>query len=93
MENSTIRLIEKYSWPGDIILDVGVGLGCLLSHLSSLRRYGMDISFGYLEVAQSKGVEVCYALVEEMPYQANLFDIISMRRCARACIRPKSSMY
>jgi hypothetical protein len=75
MENSTMRLIDKYSGPGDIILDVGVGLGCLLStcHLYDAMEWTLAL---VILVAQSQGVDVCYALVEEMPYQANLFDII-----------------
>jgi len=75
-ENSTIRLIQKYSKPGDRILDIGVGLGRILSHFSQLERYGMDISFGYLEIAQSKGIDVCYALIEDMPYLSEYFDLI-----------------
>ncbi|MBN1886753.1 MAG: class I SAM-dependent methyltransferase [Thermoflexales bacterium] len=75
-ENSTVALIQKYSRPGDKILDVGVGLGRLLSHCPNLQKYGMDISLGYLEVAQSKGIEVCYALIEDMPYEGKTFGIV-----------------
>jgi len=75
-EKSTAELVKKYSKQGDRVLDVGVGLGRLLSLFPSLRRYGMDISFGYLEVAQSKGINVCYALVEDMPYREGLFDLV-----------------
>lgn len=76
MENSTRVLVEKYSKAGDIILDTGVGLGRLLSQLPTLRRYGVDISFGYLLEAQKKGIEVCYALIEEMPYVDGIFDLV-----------------
>jgi SAM-dependent methyltransferase len=75
-EESTIELIKKYSKTGDCVLDVGVGLGRVMSHFPNLERYGMDISFGYLEVAQSKGINVCYALVEDMPYREGLFDLV-----------------
>lgn len=75
-EDSTASLIKEYSRPGDLILDVGVGLGRLLSRFPLLHRYGMDISFGYLEVAQGKGIDVCYALVEDMPYKESIFDIV-----------------
>ncbi|OGW38651.1 MAG: hypothetical protein A2Y97_07385 [Nitrospirae bacterium RBG_13_39_12] len=75
-ENSTIELIRKYAKQGDTILDVGVGLGRLLSDFPELQRYGMDISFGYLDLAQSKWIEVCYALVEDMPYQERIFDMV-----------------
>lgn len=75
-EKSTIELIKKYSKSGGRVLDVGVGLGRLLSYFPNLERYGMDISFGYLEVAQSKGINVCYALIEDMPYREGLFDLV-----------------
>lgn len=75
-EESTIDLIEKYSKQGDRVLDVGVGLGRLLSQFSSLQRHGMDISFGYLEIAQRRGINVCYALIEDMPYREGLFDLV-----------------
>lgn len=75
-EQSTVELVRKYSRPGDAILDVGVGLARLLSHFPSLRRYGMDISFSYLQEARAKGVEVCYALAEELPYRDEAFDVI-----------------
>ena len=76
MENSTVELVKKYSKPGEMILDVGVGLGRLLSHFPHLQRYGMDISFTYLEQAQTKGIEVSYAKVEDMPYKEEMFDIV-----------------
>ena len=75
-ENSTIELIRKYGKPGGRILDVGCGLGRLLSPFSQLERYGMDISFGYLEIAQSKGIDVCCALIEDMPYTPEYFDLV-----------------
>jgi SAM-dependent methyltransferase len=36
----------------------------------------MDISFSYLEMAQENGINVCYALVEDMPYREALFDLV-----------------
>lgn len=76
METSTVNLIRKYSRPGQRILDVGVGLGRVLSGFRDLDRYGMDISLDYLQVAQGKGILVSNALVEDMPYVDNLFDIV-----------------
>jgi SAM-dependent methyltransferase len=76
-ENSTKGLILKYAEKGHRILDVGVGLGRLLSLLpSSFKKYGMDISMNYLKIAQSKGIDVCYALAEDMPYKKDTFDIV-----------------
>ena len=76
MESSTIELIKKYSAPGARVLDVGVGLGRVLSNFPQLERYGMDISFGYLKQAQTKGIEVCFSQVEEIPYRPDTFDLI-----------------
>jgi 2-polyprenyl-3-methyl-5-hydroxy-6-metoxy-1,4-benzoquinol methylase len=77
MEASTIRLIEKYARPNDSILDVGVGLGRTLANFHTLQRHGMDISFGYLAVAREKGISVCYARIEDMPYQPGVFDVVA----------------
>lgn len=76
MENSTVGLIRKYAESGQRILDVGVGLGRVLSQFPEMERFGMDISFDYLAEAQRKGINVCYALVEDIPYTEELFDII-----------------
>lgn len=76
LDNSTIALIKKYSNPGEKILDTGVGLGRLLSQVPDLQRYGMDISFSYLDIAKTKGIEVCYSLIEDMPYREEMFDIV-----------------
>ena len=76
MEASTVALVQKYSKPGDAVLDVGVGLGRVLANFPALRRYGMDISFGYLKEVQSKGIEVCFAQVEEIPYKPDTFDLV-----------------
>ncbi len=75
-EDSTRELVRQYARPGQTILDVGVGLGRLLSPLSDLRRYGMDISWGYLERSGAAGIEVCYARIEDMPYRERVFDLV-----------------
>ena len=76
LEDSTARLVTKYAKSGDTILDVGVGLGRLLSRFPTLQRYGMDISMSYLGIAKSKGINVCLADIEDMPYKIKLFDIV-----------------
>jgi SAM-dependent methyltransferase len=75
-ENVTLDLIRRYSKAGQSILDVGIGLARLLEHFPELRRCGLDVSFRYLENAQRKGIEVCYALIEEVPYKKEMFDIV-----------------
>ena len=76
MEESTLRLVRAYARPGARILDAGVGLARILSRVPELDRYGMDISFAYLREARSKGIDVCYARVEDMPYAAETFDVV-----------------
>jgi 2-polyprenyl-3-methyl-5-hydroxy-6-metoxy-1,4-benzoquinol methylase len=75
-ENATRDLLRRHARPGQTILDVGVGLGRLLSPLSELRRYGMDISWGYLERSRATGIDVCYARIEDMPYREGIFDLV-----------------
>ncbi|TAF65987.1 MAG: class I SAM-dependent methyltransferase [Cytophagales bacterium] len=76
LESSTISLINKYSKEKDKILDVGVGMGRLISGLTKLEKYGMDISLEQLKVSSKKGINTCLAMVEEMPYNDSYFDII-----------------
>ena len=76
MEASTLELILRWSRPGDRILDVGVGLGRLLKMLPEHERYGMDIALPYLEISKKKGITVCMAMIEDIPYHRDFFDII-----------------
>lgn len=77
LEKSTETLVNKYATePGIKILDVGVGMGCLLERFPMLSRFGMDISRGYLKHARAKGIEVCLSRIEEMPYKERYFDML-----------------
>lgn len=76
-ELTTVNAVGARLRPGDRILDVGVGMGRLLEKFPGISRYGMDISHGYLDIARAKGIEVCYARVEDMPYRAETFDIVT----------------
>jgi SAM-dependent methyltransferase len=75
-EDSTAALIEKYSEDGQKILDVGVGLGRLLSKFPNLDKYGLDISSSYLKLVSEKNIQCCYSKIEDMPYKDEFFDII-----------------
>jgi SAM-dependent methyltransferase len=76
IENSTRSLLRKYLKENDSVLDVGVGMGRLLSPLGNIEKFGMDISIEYLKISRDKGISVCYAMIEDMPYQRELFDVI-----------------
>ena len=75
-ERITADLLRRYGAAGARVLDVGCGLGRLLDQFPELRRHGMDISAAYLEHAQAKGIDVCLARVEDMPYSDGLFDVV-----------------
>jgi SAM-dependent methyltransferase len=74
VEDSTASLLLQHVSPGARLLDVGVGMGRLLERFPQYRRFGMDISLRYLKYAQDKGIEVCMARIEDMPYKPGFFD-------------------
>lgn len=76
LEDSTRQLIKKFVPLGGKILDVGVGLGRVLEPLNDYDRYGIDISLDYLKEAKKKGINVCKAKIEDMPYVEGIFDAI-----------------
>lgn len=76
MESSTAEVVRRHLPPNGSILDVGVGMGRLLDNFPDARRFGMDISKGYLKVAQEKGINTCLSLIEDMPYIDKTFDVI-----------------
>jgi 2-polyprenyl-3-methyl-5-hydroxy-6-metoxy-1,4-benzoquinol methylase len=75
-EASTAELLSKYARADSRILDVGVSLGRLLERFPPMSRYGMDISMAYLRIAKAKGIEVCLARIEDMPYKEEVFDLV-----------------
>jgi ubiquinone/menaquinone biosynthesis C-methylase UbiE len=76
MDDSTRSLIKKYSKKGDKVLDVGVGLGRVLSPFTELDRYGIDISLDYLSIAKKNGIEVALSSVDDMPFPDDTFDLV-----------------
>jgi ubiquinone/menaquinone biosynthesis C-methylase UbiE len=77
LENSTVEQLKPHLFSGAKILDVGVGLGRLLDKLDpKLEKFGIDISEQYLAESKKKGINVCMAKIEDMPYEDNLFDFV-----------------
>lgn len=77
LEAVTLKQIVSILKPGNKILDVGVGLGRLLSQIElNVEKFGVDISKSYLSEAKDKGINVCLSKIEELPYHDNLFDVI-----------------
>jgi SAM-dependent methyltransferase len=76
LEESTRLLIKKYVPVNARVLDVGVGLGRVMSELPQFQRYGIDISLEYLKIAREKGIEVAFSRIEDMPYNSHAFDAV-----------------
>jgi len=97
LEDSTRVLVEKYVHGNGRVLDAGVGLGRLLAPISRLQRYGIDISYEYLQKARQSGFEVAFARIEDMPYEDGFFDavvacdvlehVIDLHRCCEQLVR------
>ena len=78
LEDSTASLIERYAPRNGNLLDIGVGSGRLLSRFKGdqYKCYGVDISLGMLPVARDRGIDVCSARAEELPYLDGIFDLV-----------------
>jgi len=76
LERSTLGLLIKYCNEGGKVLDVGVGLGRLLDQVKDRERFGADLTFEYLEIAKSRGIEVCCASADDLPYKDAFFDAV-----------------
>lgn len=74
---STAALVEKYSRPGDSVLDAGCGMGELLSRVHDRRLFGCDLARAYLQVARRRGIDAIYAELEDLPYEAGQFDVVT----------------
>lgn len=76
LDQSTLEMMRRYVQASDVLLDAGVGLGGLLAAFPENRRYGVDISLDYLEITRQSGIDVCMSLLEELPYESNVFDFV-----------------
>ncbi len=76
LDQSTLEMMRRYVQAPDVLLDAGVGLGGLLAGFPENRRYGVDISLDYLEITRQSGIDVCMSLLEELPYESNVFDFV-----------------
>lgn len=76
LHRETAEIVKRYLKPNQVILDVGVGLGELLSEIKGCRRFGVDLSIDYLKIARSKDIEAVMCLAEELPYHDSVFDVV-----------------
>lgn len=75
-EQTTIDLILPHITQETRILDVGIGLGRVLSNLPECKKYGVDLSLDYLMLTQKKNISVCKANADSLPYRDSFFDIV-----------------
>lgn len=78
LEMGTISLINKYGKNNGTILDVGVGLGRLMSSVKDIQldKHGIDISLNYLKYSKEQDIKVSMSLAEDLPYDNDVFDTI-----------------
>ena len=60
-------------------LDIGCGQGRLLGAISALEKHGIDISPKAVDAARLRAgaSALCLGIVEELPYPANYFDVVT----------------
>ena len=86
MEDTTVDFASHYLPENEKhpikVLDVGVGVGRLLSKLESkvgceISLYGVDIALPYLKAARDKNINVTMSKIEDLPYHDNYFDMVT----------------
>jgi ubiquinone/menaquinone biosynthesis C-methylase UbiE len=92
-----IDLAAEYIRDGDVVLDVGCGLGVALRHHASARSisaHGIDYSGPMIEGARTRlaqtspDLEIDFreASVLELPYPEGSFDVVTSHRCLMALL-------
>jgi len=76
IEKNTVDELIANVKKADKVLDIGVGTGRLLKHISQVEKYGIDISFNYLERLIETDIDVCMGNIEDLPYLDDFFDVI-----------------
>lgn len=75
-EDATVALIEQYAPEGEW-LDVGCGMGDLLSRFPERNRYGCDISEDYLNLARGRDIRAWQGYAHDLPYVDDWFDLVT----------------
>ncbi len=72
---ATRAYIDRYSGPGDAILDAGCGMGLLTSGLDR-QRFGVDFAPAYVEIAKASGLDAMVGDLEHLPFPARTFALV-----------------
>ncbi len=75
VSDATRAYIERYSAPGDAILDAGCGMGLLTSGLDR-ERHGVDFAAEYVAIAQTNGLDAIVGDLEHLPYPDGAFALV-----------------
>ncbi|MEA3336348.1 MAG: class I SAM-dependent methyltransferase [Chloroflexota bacterium] len=76
-----LNYLDRYVGPGQDkrILDVGCGAGNMAHHLAHYGRVtGLDLNPKPLKVAQERGLEVRQGSADDLPFDDNSFDLITL---------------
>ncbi len=69
--------VRRWVTTGSLVLDVGCGHGNLFRPLADRYEfYGIDLSFGLLRAAKARGLRVCQAGADALPFAAGAFDVV-----------------
>ncbi len=69
-----VAALRKFIPEGGLSLEVGIGTGRFAVPLAI--RYGIDPSHRMLQLARRRGVQVCQAVGEQLPFRDGQFDIV-----------------
>lgn len=75
MNESFAKYIKQYTIETSDVLDAGVALGEIFDYVN-VNKYGVDISIDYLRITQNKNINVCLAMLEDLPYNDSIFDMV-----------------
>lgn len=76
IDDLEIEVTERYG-RGKDVLECGCGTGLILERLAAFAKSakGIDLSPGMLELAKSRGLDVCEGSVTDLPFADESFDV------------------
>jgi ubiquinone/menaquinone biosynthesis C-methylase UbiE len=76
-QQATVRLVRKYAKRGGSLLDAGCGMGDLMIRFPTMHVEGVEIASAYLEVAAERHLQVKDELLENLPWEDDVFDAVT----------------
>lgn len=69
-----VEAVRRFAPPTGLGIEVGVGTGCFAVLLGI--RFGIDPSRRMLRIARRRGLQVCEAIGERLPFRDEQFDLV-----------------